>query len=265
MNLLLTAVVALAAFTPLAAATRVLVTVVESRTYQPVAGLQAPDFDVQDGGSPRHVEMAEFASLPVDVALLVDSSLAGHMVQPVAADMIAQLRDKEQMALISFDSSANLAQDFTSSRNALLEALASLKFGNDPRVLDALYATMDEAFRNATLRRVVLLLTSGLEGNSRVGERSVIQLARKNGVSIYPLYALGYERGLFESLARQTGGVPISIRNIGRETKSPAERVFEIVRGHYTLTLRGNLAVSDKLKIQLRRPGKYVISFLPLD
>jgi hypothetical protein len=57
----------------------------------------------------------------------------------------------------------------------------------------------------------------------------------------------------------------LSIRELGRQTKSPAAGVFEIVRGSYTVTLRGNLALGEKTKGQIRRQGKYFISMLPLD
>ena len=48
--------------------------------------------------------------------LLLDTSLVGGMVQPVAENLIAQIQPKEQMAVVSFHSSADLIQDFTSSQ-----------------------------------------------------------------------------------------------------------------------------------------------------
>jgi hypothetical protein len=247
------------------AATRLLVTVVEQRTARPVTDLAAGDFVVTDSDSPRRVEAASHASSPVDMMLLVDSSLAGNMVQPVAADLIMQLDDKEQMALVAYHSSADLIQDFTSSKEFLRRKLAEIKYGNEPQALDAIFAAADGGFGSAVLRRVILLLTSGLEGYGRVSEQSVVRLARKNGISIYTLYMSGIERGLFENLARRTGGAAMSIREIGKGGGKPAERVFEVVRGFYTLTLGGNLAVGEKLKVELKRKGRFHVSALPLD
>jgi hypothetical protein len=248
------------------AATKVLVTVVEQKTAIPVTDLKASDFTVIDGDAPRRVEAAEFSTGNVDMMLLVDASLVGGMVQPVAADLIAQLHEKEQMALVAYHSEPDLIRDFTSSKDLLRSALARIKFGNEPRVLDAVFAAADGGFESAVLRRVILLLTTGVEGYSRTGERSVIRVARKNGISVYTLYMSGQERGLFEDLARQTGGVAMSIRELSKAQDKAAARVFETIRGTYTLTLAGNLAVSEKMKVEVKRPGKKLfVSALPLD
>jgi len=261
----LAAAVALSAI-PALAVTKMVVTVVEQKTGQAITDLKAADFIVLDDRTPRRVESAEYTTTPVDVMLLLDTSLVGHMVQPVAADLIARLDEKEQMAIVSFHSSADLIQDFTASKDLLRRAVAGVKYGNEPRLLDAIFAAADGGFESASYRRVILLLTSGAEGNSRVSERGVIRLARKKGISVFPVYMLGYERSMFESLARQTGGALFSIRELGRNsTKPPAERAFNVLRGSYTLTLSGNLALGEKVKVEVSRPQKLFVSALPLE
>ena len=247
-------------------ATKLLVTVVEQRSGQPVTDLKATEFTVLDDRAARRVEACEFASAPIDVMLLLDTSLAGGNVQPVAGNLIEQLRPKEQMAIVSFHSSADLIQDFTSSQELLRQALGSVKYGNAPRLLDALYAAIEGGFQNAAFRRVLLILTTGVEGASRTSEREVLRLARRNAVSIFPVYALGYERSLFETLARQTGGASFNLRDMKRGTKAPpGPRIFEVLRSHYTLTLSGNLSLGERIKVEAGRPGRWMVSALPLD
>jgi VWFA-related protein len=253
-------------WSPCAAATKLLVTVIERKSGRPVLGLKAADFIVQDDRAARRVESVEYSSDPLDVMLLLDTSLLGNVVQPVAENLIAQLKPKEQMAIVSFHSSADLIQDFTSSRELLGRAITSVKYGNSPRVLDALYATIDGGFQNSTFRRVIVLLTTGVEGPSRVSEREVIRLARRIGVSIYPVYVVGYERSMFERLARQTGGASFNLRDMMRASEEePGPRIFEVVRSFYSLTLTGNLALGDRVKIEVKRPEKLIVSGLPLD
>lgn len=173
------------------AETKLLVTVVERKSGKPVTGLTLQHFTVEDRGSPRRVESVEFSTGLMDVMLLLDTSLLGAIVQPVARDLIAQLEPEEQMAIVSFHSSADLIQDFTSSRKLLHRAIASVEYGNSPRLLNALYAAIDGGFQSSTFRRVIVLLTTGVEGPSRVSLRQVLRLARRNGVSIYPVYEIG--------------------------------------------------------------------------
>ena len=248
------------------AATRLLVTVVEQRSGKPVTGLRAEDFTVLDDNKPRAVESAERSPGPMDVMLLLDASQLGAVVQPVAENMIAQLQPKEQMAVVAFHSAADLIQDFTASRELLLRAVASVKHGNAPRTLDALYAAIEGGFQGSTFRRVIVLLTAGVEGPSRMSEREVLRLARRNGVSVFSVFVVSQERSMFERLAQQTGGATFTLRQQQRASDTQAAaRVFEVLRSQYTLSVAGNLALGERIKIEVKRPERLLISGLPLD
>jgi VWFA-related protein len=248
------------------AATRLLVTVVEQRSGKPVTGLRVEDFTVLDDNKPRAVESAEPSPGPMDVMLLLDASQLGAVVQPVAENMIAQLQPKEQMAVVAFHSAADLIQDFTSSRELLLRAITSVKHGNAPRTLDALYAAIDGGFQGSTFRRVIVLLTAGIEGPSRINEREVLRLARRNGVSVFPVFVASQERPMFERLAQQTGGATFVLRQQQRAPDTQAAaRVFEVLRSQYTLSVTGNLALGERIRIEVKRPERLIISGLPLD
>ncbi len=250
----------------LAGSSKLLVTVVEQKSGKPVTDLKAGDFTFLDDKTPRQVESAEYSSAILDVIMLLDTSLVGPMVQPAAENMIAQLQPKEQMAVVSFHSSADLIQDFTSSKELLSRAIGQVKYGNSPHVLDALYATIDGGFQNSTFRRVILLLSAGIEGNSRTKESEIISLARRNGVSIFVVYVMGYEKAMFELLAGQTGGALFNLKNMKKVSdEPPGPRIFETLRSHYTLTVAGNLSIGQKAKIEIRRPEKLFASVLPVD
>ncbi len=251
---------------PALCSTKLLVTVVEQKSGRPVTDLKAGDFTVLEDRTPRTVEDARFEKGIVDVMLLLDTSLVGEVVRPVAESLIGELQAKEEMAIVSYHSSADLIQDFTSSRELLRRSLAGVKYGNTPHLLDALYAAIDGGFENTTFRRGLVILTTGFEGPGRVSEREVIRLAQRNAVSIFPVYMVGAERSLFENLARQTGGASFSLRDMQKTLEGPpGGRIFEVLRSHYTVTVSGNLALGEKLKVQVQRPGKLAISALPLE
>src|SRR5580765_3566830 len=115
---------------PICAANRLSVTVIDTKTGAPVTDLKAGDFTVLEDKLVRKVETAEYATEPIDVMFLLDTSLVGGTVRPLAEDLIAQLRPKEQMAIVSFHSSADLIQDFTSSKELLNRAVNSVSYGN---------------------------------------------------------------------------------------------------------------------------------------
>ena len=247
-------------------ASKLWVTVVEQKTGRPVADLKAAEFTILEDRTPRRVEAAEQPGGLMDLMLLLDTSLLGEMVQPVAGSLIPQLQPKDQMAIVAFHSSADLIQDFTSSQELLRRAVAGVNYGNAPRVLDALYAALDGGFRSSSFRRLIVLLTAGVEGSSRVSQRDVLRLARRNGVSIYPVYVMGAERSLFELLARETGGASFNLRELRRSADGPpGPRIFEVLRSQYVLTVAGNLSLGERIKVEVKRPGRLAVSWLPLD
>jgi VWFA-related protein len=250
----------------LTAATRLVVTVVEPKTGRPVTGLKAQDFALFDDKKVLRVEDSEFSQSTIDVMLLLDTSLMGQMVQPVAETLIGQLQPKEQMAVVAYHNSADLIQDFTSSRQMLSRAVSQVKYGNSPHVLDALYASIDGGFQSSSFRRIILLVTAGAEGNSRVNEHEVLKLARRNGVSIFPVYMKGYEKSLFDLLARQTGGAFFNLRDLQKSgEKDVGPKIFEVLRAHYTVTVAGNLSLGEKLRVEVRRGEKVFASALPVE
>ncbi|HLY18800.1 MAG TPA: VWA domain-containing protein [Bryobacteraceae bacterium] len=256
----------LLALSTLSAASKILVTVIDPKSGVVVPNLKAEDFSVLDDKTPRPVEAAEFSPATLDIMMLLDTSLVGEMVHPVAANLVAQLQPKEQMAVVAFHSSADLIQDFTSSKQLLSRAIAQVKYGNSPHVVDALYAAIDGGFQSSTVRRVILLLTAGVEGYSRTTGKDVIRLARKNGVSIFPVYVLGVEKWMMENLARETGGASFNLRSMKKSGKDlPGPAIFEVLRSHYTLTIGGNLSMGEKLKVEVHRPEKVFVSALPLE
>lgn len=251
---------------PLGAATRLLVTVVDAQSGELVTGLAAGDFTVTDNQARVPVKSAELATGPLDILLLLDTSLAGPVVRPVVENFVRQLRGNEQMAVVAVDSSADLIQDFTSSRGLILRSVSGVKYGNPPHLVDALYAAVDTGFSHSVVRRVVLLLTAGLEGNSRTTPIEVIRLARRNHVSLYPVYVAERGRSLLEPLARETGGASFNLRDMKKvRDDDPAPHVFKVLRSPYTLTLGGAVGLADQIKVNVKRPGRLRISALPLE
>jgi len=250
------------------AQTRLVVTVIDRKTGEPIQNLKAANFSVLDDRTPRQVESADYGRTTADVMLLFDTSLVGEMVYPLGEAFISGLEPKELMAIVSYASSADLIQDFTSSKELLKRAVRGVKYGNTPRVVDAVYAAADGGFENTIGRKVIVILSAGVEGNSRTRESDVLKLARQKEISIFPVYVVGAERSLFEKLARESGGAFFSARDLKLSPAKLAERVYTVVRGRYILTLAGNQALGEKVRVEVTggNPGqKLWASGLPME
>ena len=102
---------------------KLITTVVDQKTGKPVTDLATRNFRVVDGKTPLRVDEAVFKKTSIDVMLLIDTSLVGEMVGPLVGAFVNELGEKEQMAIVSYHDSADLIQDFTSSKQLLFQAL----------------------------------------------------------------------------------------------------------------------------------------------
>ena len=235
---------------------KLIVTVVDQKTGEPIRGLEARNFHIMDDKTRLRVDEAEFKSTTIDIMLLIDTSLAGPMVSPLAGSFINELGEKEQMAIVSYHDSADLIQDFTSSKPLLHHALEQVKYGNNPRVLDALYAAIDGGFTSNVGRRVIVLLSAGVEGNSRVTEGEVLRLARSRGVSIFPVYVVGVERGMFRRLSDYSGGAPFAARKLKLQPATLSRLVYSVLREYYELEVSGVYAMGGRIQVTIEGLAK---------
>ena len=117
--------------------TRLAVVAFDAKTGEPILNLTAANFAVEDGDTKLRVEAAEYSQKALDVMLVVDTSLIGNSVRPLVLPMINGLAEGDQMALVGYDQSATLLQDFTSSKDLLRKGLLTARYEGNPRGIDA--------------------------------------------------------------------------------------------------------------------------------
>ena len=243
------------------------VTVYDERTAESVTGLGPERFSVKDGSTPLQVVSASEPGTPVDTLLLVDSSMVGHTVRPIAEAVIGQVGESDSAALVSFDESADLLQDFTSDRRALSKALDRIEYGNLPRLHDALFAAIDGGFDTGSNRRAIIVLSAGAIARSRTSEAEVVELARAKGVSVYTVFVRTDARGAMRRLALRTGGASIAAKRTGLEPRWLATRILEAVRNQYELSVTGVYTLGDQVTAEIVSQSKTNLSasVLPID
>lgn len=262
-------VIALLLVSTALSAQKLSVSVFDERTGRPVGGLTVQNFEVTDGSLPLSVESAEYTEELLDIMLVADTSFLGEAVQPLLFPMIQGLPQGAQMALVTFDQSATMLQDFTNSKDTLVMARDNLKYVGNPRVLDALYAVIDGGFSGSPGRRVVVVLSSGVEGRSRTRLSEIVEVAQQNNVAIFMAYANGTDANLFEQLAGNTGGAWFHLKKLGLRPKGAAELILTAMRGSYLLEVSGVDQFGDKLRVEItglpKSKMKIVASVRPVD
>jgi len=236
---------------PAAGQSRLLVTVVDTMGA-PLTDLPAGSFQVLVDKSPRQVVKAEYQKDLLNVALLIETSAYAGMgraeqIGRFAGFLIQQLGDKEQMSVISYASSADILQEFTSSKSLLMRSLGGIKNGNDASIMDAIYATVDGGFQGAVGRNVVVVISTGAEGFNKVKRPEIVELAERRKVSIFGVSLSGNKDPL-ERLAEETGGAYYGGRDL-RQPDSLAKNLMNSLRGYYVLTVNGSLDGSINVEV----------------
>lgn len=183
----------------------------------PVSGLGAEAFNITVDGQPATITAIENVTqdnLPISVVLVIDTSesmlgLPLAAAQDAARAFLDRLRPGDQVALMEFDSTVRLLQDFTTDFDALRAAIDSLVADGRTALYQAAYDAAQLATQAGTPRRYVVLLTDGNEYGrlSAAGPQEAIELAAANNIAFYTFgLGFGVERAYLEPLAAQTRG-----------------------------------------------------------
>ncbi len=197
-----------------------------------VSGLTAEEFQVLEDGVPQELSFFTASPLPLDVALLLDTSSSMLsklvLVQQAAIGFIRALRRADRAAVIGFADRVSILQPFTGDLGRLTSAVRRLEALGDTALYTAVYVTLDQFARTAgtpgeVRRPAIVLVTDGEDNSSLIGFDQLLERARRAGVAIYTISliapAVGQDllnnpepRFLSESdfqlnaLTRETGG-----------------------------------------------------------
>ncbi len=230
----------------------------------PLPDLKADSFTLMEKME-RNITSATYKKDIPNVVLMIEGSAytasIRNDIERMAIVLISEMGSKEQMALISFADSAELMQEFTSSKQALVGAVKGMRYGNTVSLADAAYTALDTGFQYAAGRKVLMIISGGQEGVNSVKRQELVEMAERRQVSIsgISLAGRGGGGGFLEELTRQTGGVFL----YGKELKpidQAARNLYNTFRGHYELTV-GGMELTGPLKVDVKGKEKLQVTY----
>jgi hypothetical protein len=152
---------------------------------------------------------------PASICLLVDQSSSmknsGKALVAVAKHIIASARPTDEFAIVAFDKSVSMEQDFTTDPGKLLAALDRVGFGGPSSFFDAVWASIDQLSKRPIERRKILVVLS--DGDDNFSHISFADLLRKaqspgspliDSLSPSPMESTGLHN--LKVLSEKTGG-----------------------------------------------------------
>jgi len=175
-----------------------------------IATLQKDDFTVLEDGKPQTIKyFTKETDLPLTIGLLVDVSGSQRNLIDIERSAASQfftqvLRKKDEAFLISFGEETELLQDYTGSPRLLKEGLNQLRVSSgvsglhpgpvptvgQPRgtvLYDAIYLAATEKLRGEVGRKVIVVITDGVDQGSRLTRNQAIEAAQKADAVIYSI------------------------------------------------------------------------------
>jgi len=154
-----------------------------------VLNLDRTDFDVYDDGKKQELGLFVKGLQPITAAVLVDTSasmtLNVELAQAATEQFVIRMLPGDRVRVGSFSDRIDLGADFSSDRDAILRILRNgLHIGNPTLLWDA----VDEAMTTLSPlggRRVVLLLTDGIDSMSKKRAVDVLDRARADELMVY--------------------------------------------------------------------------------
>jgi Ca-activated chloride channel family protein len=216
------------------------VTVTDS-TKQFVKGLTASDFSVFEDGIQQDVQFFEATETPTDLIVLIDtsSSMSDKMdvVHEAATGFLKTMKPGDRGAVVAFADGVDIVQTLTEDRQLLEQGIRRTVARGATSLHNAIYIALKQFGRGAkqdgdVRRQAIAVLSDGEDTSSLVSFDDVLELARKSGVSIYPIVL---QSRYAASKATNTGQrrfyseAEYSMRMLAQETGAQAYFPLQIV------------------------------------
>ncbi len=150
------------------------------------------DFHIYEDGVMQEVTEFSTVSSPFNVVLLIDTSNSTAFkmdeIQSAALAFVNQLREKDQVMVVSFDSKIKVHTEFTSDREALRRGIYETRTGGSTKLYDAVDWVVTERLNQIQGRKAIVLFTDGVDTSSgKASARKNIELIEESDVLVYPI------------------------------------------------------------------------------
>jgi Ca-activated chloride channel homolog len=165
---------------------------VTDRESRPIPSLPASAFEVYDDGVKQKIDIFEAEThLPLDLALMIDSSMSTKMDFPLQREAAARfiqkiVRPTDTLSVFSFDDKVKPLTDFSSNVPRLQQAVRNIRIGAGTAMYDAVYLGSSSLEKQKPdRRRVLVLVTDAGESTSKASYETARNEAIRSGAMLY--------------------------------------------------------------------------------
>ncbi len=243
-----------------------------------LTGLERQHFTLMQDNIPQNIVSFTHQDVPCSVGVIVASGTTFHQREASKAAVRAFLdavAPRDEASLMSVSSQSKIEAGFTQTSVEIRKSLQLVRPEGNTALVDTLYLALNRVHSARNSRRALLVVSDGMNNQSRYSKSDFIHLAMEADVQIYTI-SIGvsphYKNSmqvqeessgltLLEDLAEKTGGLHYVV-----ESSDAAERVAKkvgmAIRSQYLIGYRpldnDSTAKWHKIRIKLDVPNANV-------
>jgi Ca-activated chloride channel family protein len=233
---------------------------------EPIPGLTAADFIVEEDGQRQTLGNFAVGEFPVAVAIGLDRSFSVprerlNAAAAAARAFIQALRPPDQIAVLAIGSEVETLAPLSSNHAAAVEALGKVDPWGTTPLYDATLTAID-AIQTASGRRALILISDGVDRYSRTSTTDLLNQARRRDVLVYPVLTGRMRPPVFAELAAATGGRSSQAGDL-RTLQTTLTSIARELRSQYLLGYTPTKPAGDhpewrSIRVTVKRPDARV-------
>lgn len=201
-----------------------------------VKGLTAQDFTIYSDQRKQVISIFETSEDPLQVIIMLDisDSIKAYFkeIQKSAIDFVKTLRPQDRAMMVTFDCNINILSYFTSDTRLLMSLINNMPTQpgiSGTCIYDSLYDISENYFKKFDRsRKVIILLTDGVDNNSKRSFSSLRNNLANSNIVIYGILYGGStnikkSQSLIDQLINVTGGRKYKAED------STTKKIFKII------------------------------------
>jgi Ca-activated chloride channel family protein len=216
---------------------------------RPIRNLDRDQFKVYEDKIEQPISHFSQEESPVTWGLVLDrsASMSGRIrdVYEAAIHILGEGLKDDEMFIMTFNDGVELVARLTSNRRELQQLIVGLKAEGNTAMYDAIGAALEYIKQGQHRKKVLVLITDGMDNHSRVGFRSLRDRVRESDVLVYTvgmydiLESFQARKGALnthelEEIAENTGGYAYFPTDM-EKCRQTMNRIAEEVSAHYTI------------------------------
>ena len=217
-----------------------------------VPGLKENDFHVLEDKADQKISVFSQEDVPVSMGLVIDNS--GSMrekrsqVNAAALTLVKTSNPQDEAFVVNFNDDFYLdtIHDFTNDISEMKDALDRIDARGSTALYDAVIGSLDHLKKGAKDKKVLLVVTDGVDNASRRTLANAVQEAQRSDALIYAVGIFSdddikHNRGdmkkarrALTELATSTGGLAFFPENVS-DTQSICTQIARDIRNQYTV------------------------------